>query len=300
MKRILGLVSLILLGMEGFTQTPWQVGPVMIPNPPIIDITNLIKTIENGYTMAEQLYSMYNLIQNSYEQLQEQIKSFQSFDFNQLDARDPLGSWRSIMTYADRMMTYEENIENILSNKNIRIGNASYSLGDLLTSNPLSTVTGMAEEAVGFVAIDPFERKLTPEEKAMFHQKYGMSYGHYMRYNMIGDALQKKAAEIQAYNGHLEAEIITDRKRLDEIMATDPNAESQVKNAQKINSIMAIRSQDLKTSTKIMMNISEVYGETMIQNQETRKARQEERNANDYDLAEGLIDMLRSDKSEYK
>jgi hypothetical protein len=198
------------------------------------------------------------------------------------------------------MMTYEENIESILSNKNLKIGNASYSLGDLLTSNPVNTVAGMTEEAVGFVAIDPFERKLTPQEKAAFHSKYGMSYGHYMRYNAIGEAMQKKAAEVQAYNGALEAEIITDRQRLDEITATDADSQSTVQQAQRINSILAVRSQDLKTRTKILMSLAEIYGEERISNQESRKARQEERNANDYDLAEGLINMLGNDRSEYK
>jgi hypothetical protein len=299
-KGVIVFLVLIIAGGAYGQSAPWQIGPVLIPNPPIIDITNFLKAIENGYTMAEQLQALYNTIKNSYDQLQQQIKSFESFDFSQLDAKDPLGSWRSIMTYADRMMTYEENIESILSNKNMKIGNASYSLGDLLTSNPVDTVTGMADEAVGFVAIDPFEKKLTPEEKAAFHAKYGMSYGHYMRYNTVGEALQKKAAEIQAYNGALEADIITDRERLDTIVAMDTDTESTVKNAQKINSIMAVRSQDLKTKTKIMASIAELYGENLVQSQERRKARQEERNVNNYDMADGLVRMLESDSGKYK
>jgi conjugal transfer/entry exclusion protein len=267
---------------------------------PVIDITNIIASIENGYTLVQQLEAMYNNIQNSYEQLQKQIKSFESFDFNELDARDPLGSWRSIMTYADRMMTYEENIESILNNKNLKIGNASYSLGDLLTSNSIITVAGMMEEAVGFVAVDPFERKLSPEEKAIFHQKYGMSYGHYMRYNYIGEALQKKAAEIQAYNDALEKELITDRKRLDEIVKVDISTESTIKNVQKMNSLMIIKSQDLKTMTKVVASMSELLGKTMVQNQERRKARHEEQNLNNFDLAEGLVRMIEGDKKKYK
>ncbi len=81
---------------------------------PVIDITGIITAIENGYTMVKQLYATYDNIKTSYDQLQQQIKSFESFDISTLDARDPLGAWRSINTYADRMLTYEQNIQAIL------------------------------------------------------------------------------------------------------------------------------------------------------------------------------------------
>jgi conjugal transfer/entry exclusion protein len=269
---------------------------------PVIDITNILASIENGYTMVQQLEAMYNNIQNAYQQLQNQIKNFESFDFNQLDAKDPLGSWRSIMTYADRMMTYEENIESILNNKNLRIGNDAYSITDIFTSNPLDTAYGMAQEGVGFVAVDPFERKLTPEEKAMFHQKYGMSYGHYMRYNLIGEALQKKAAESVAYMQSMEQNISDDRERLDNIVAEDVDADSIIKQQQKANSILAIQAQDTKTQANILAKIGMMIASAAAQNQEERKARREARNSNDLDVAEGLVKMINAmpPNSEYK
>jgi conjugal transfer/entry exclusion protein len=259
---------------------------------PVIDITNILASIENGYTMVQQLQAMYNNIQNAYQQLQQQIKSFESFDFSQLDARDPLGSWRSIMTYADRMMTYEENIESILNNRNLKIGKDSYSLTDVFTSNPIDTAKGMAQEGVGFVAVDPFEKKLTPEEKAAFHSKYGMSYGHYMRYNTIGEALQKKAAESIAYTQGMQENINEDRERLDKIVEQDADADSIIKQQQKTNSILAVQAQDTKTQANLLAKIGEMMGAAAAQNQEERKARQEERNINDLDMAEGLVNMI--------
>jgi conjugal transfer/entry exclusion protein len=259
---------------------------------PVIDITNILASIENGYTLVQQLEAMYNNIQNAYKQLQQQIKSFESFDINQLDARDPLGSWRSIMTYADRMMTYEENIESIMNNKNLKIGNDAYSLTDIFTSNPIDTAYGMAQEGVGFVAVDPFERKLTPQEKAAFHSKYGMSYGHYMRYNAIGEALQKKGAESVAYMRAMQENINEDRERLDNIVAEDADADSIIKQQQRTNAIMAVQAQDSKTQGQILAKIGEMMGAMATQNQEERKARQEEKNSNDLDLAEGLVNMI--------
>jgi conjugal transfer/entry exclusion protein len=288
MKRIIAAVVLILAG--NFTAAGQGY--------PVIDITNILASIENGYTLVQQLEAMYNNIKNSYQQLQRQIKNFESFDFSQLDARDPLGSWRSIMTYADRMMTYEENIEGILNNRNLKIGNDAYSLTDIFTSNPIDTAYGMAQEGVGFVAVDPFERKLTAEEKAVFHSKYGMSYGHYMRYNQIGEALQKKAAESVAYTQGMQENINEDRERLDRIVEQDADSESIVKQQQKANSILAVLAQDTKTQANILAKMGEMIGSMAAQNQEERKARMEERNTNDLDLAEGLVKMIESMPSE--
>jgi conjugal transfer/entry exclusion protein len=282
MKRRFFAVVLVIAGTSG----------VFGQGFPVIDMTNILASIENGYTLVQQLEAMYNNIQNAYNQLQQQIKSFESFDTNQLDAKDPLGSWRSIMTYADRMMTYEENIERIMNNKNLKIGNEAYSLTDLFTSAPFDAAYGMAQDGIGFVVVDPFERKLTAQEKAAFHQKYGMSYGHYMRYNSIGEALQKKGAESVAYMREMQENINEDRERLDTIVAEDVDADSIIKQQQRTNAILAVQAQDAKTQGNILAKIGEMMGAAAAQNQEERKARREERNSNDLDLAEGLVNMI--------
>jgi hypothetical protein len=201
---------------------------------------------------------MYQTIKTNIERIQEQVKAFEAFDLRQLSLSDPLGSWRRIMTYGDRMMTYEENIELILNRKDIKIGNASYSLKDLFLTNPLTNVTDMAGSAVDYAVIDPFERRLTPDEKAVFHQKYGMSYGHYMRYNRMGEALSKKAAEVMAYNGRLEEELAADREAI-QSMLEEPGDGSWVREQQKINSLLTAKNQELKTRTKLIADIADMY-----------------------------------------
>jgi hypothetical protein len=256
-KKMLFIAVLYRIASFAPAQTlaqPW--GP--IPNPPIIDATNLIHAVENGMIMYEQLTSMYQIIKTNIERLQEQIKAFESFDLRQLSISDPLGSWRKIMTYGDRMLTYEENIESILNRKDIKIGNASYSLKDLFLTNPLTNVTDMAGSAVDYAIIDPFERRLTPDEKAVFHQKYGMSYGHYMRYNRMGETLSKKAAEVMAYNGKLEEELAVDREAIQSMLEESGDG-SWVREQQKINSLLTAKNQELKTRTKLIADIAYMY-----------------------------------------
>jgi conjugal transfer/entry exclusion protein len=259
---------------------------------PVIDMTNYLTAVENGYTMTQQLQTMYNNLKTSYDQLQQQIKSFESFDFKNLNARDPLGSWRSINTYANRMMTYEQNIESIINRKDIKIGNGSYSLGDIFTTPPAETMQNISMDGLSFVAIDPFERKLTVEEKAAFHQKYGMSYGNYMRINQMGEMLKKKSAEVVGYSDSLQKNLAEDRERLDSISGDLFGSESAVQQQQINNAVLTIMAQDIKTQANLLGNIAGQLAMTSSRAQLEKQAMQDEKNINDLSLSDGFIKML--------
>jgi len=278
-------------------QTPAQPWTIM-PNPPVIDATNLIHAIENGMEMYKQLNNIYQTIKTNVERLKEQIKNFESFDLRQLSLKDPLGSWGKIMTYGNRMMTYEENIEAILNRKDIKIGGSSYSLADLYMVNPVTNVTDMANSAIDYAITDPFEKQLTPEEKAVFHQKYGMSYGHYMRYRKIGEALSKKAAEVTAYNGKLEEELAEDREAIQSMLEDNNSDGSWVYEQQKINVLLSAKNQELKTKTKLIADIADMYANNAAKAKMDLETRQ---NINDSDFGENYLKMIEKTgkKSDY-
>jgi len=259
---------------------------------PVMDITNFVAAIDNGFTMAYQLQAMYNTLKTSYDQLQQQKKNFESFDFKNLDAKDPLGSWKSINTYANRMMNYEQNIESIIKRKDIKIGNGSYSLEDIFTTPPGETMRNMSMDAVSFTMIDPFERKLTTEEKAVFHQKYGMSYGNYMRLNHMGEMLKKKSAEVIGYSNSLEKNLAEDREKLDSISGDLFGSESAVQQQQINNAILAIMAQDIKTQANLLGDIAEQLAVSSSQALLEKQAMQDEKNINSLDFSDGLKKML--------
>ena len=280
MKKILLIIAaLCLIATFAPAQTPAQPwGP--LPNPPIIDLTNLIHMIQNGMHMYEQLTGMYETIKTNIERIEQQIKAFEAFDLKEISLKDPLGSWGKIMTYGDRMMTYEENIESILNSKDLKIGNSSYSLVDLYKTNPADIAGG----AVNYVFVDPFEKQLTTEEKAVFHQKYGMSYGHYMRYHKIGEALSKKAAEITAYNNKLDEELAADREAIQSILEDASEGgtgseESWVQEQQKINVLLSVKNQELKTKTKLIADIADMYANNAARAKMDTEALQKSDNA---------------------
>jgi hypothetical protein len=299
-KLLLIILAFCCIAALAQAQTPAQPWGYT-PNPPIIDTTNLFHAVENGMEMYEQLKSIYQTIKTNVERLKEQIKNFESFDLRQLSLEDPLGSWRKIMTYGSRMMIYEENIESILNRKDFKIGAASYSLADLYRTNPIANIADMAGSAIDYAIIDPFEKQLTPEEKAVFHQKYGISYGQYMRYHRIGEGLSKKAAEVTAYNRKLQEELTTDREAIQSMLEDNAFGEgtasgggtdsdgSWVREQQKINSLLMAKNQELRTKTKLVADLADMYAQNAAKANMDLEARQK---SNDADFGENYLKIL--------
>jgi hypothetical protein len=262
----------------------------------VMDVSAIAAAIENGYTMMETLQTMYASLKTSYEQLQQQIKSYESFDFNQIDVKGAAGAWNSLNTYSDRMKAYEQNIESIINKKDIKIGNGSYSLGDVFTP-PNKTMQSMATDDLGYV-LDPLEAKLTPQERAMFHQKYGMSFGTHTRIDELGEELKKKSAEVVGYSTSLEKNLGEDREALKNVAKELYGSESIVQQQQINNAVMSIMAQDVKTQAKMLGDISQQLATSFSQAQIMKEAMQEEMNINDLEISEGFMKMLNGMESQ--
>jgi hypothetical protein len=257
---------------------------------PVIDISAITAAIQNGYTMVQNLQAMYTNIKTVYDQLQQQIKNFKSFDLNQLDASDPLGSWNSINTYANRMKTYEQNIENIINKKDIKIGKDSFSLSDIFMS-PNKAINNLVNDEFNAV-LDPLELKLTVPERQVFQRKAGMSFGKSMRFNELGEMMKKKAAEVVGYATSLQKNIGEDRERLEAIVKDIFGSESIIEQQQVNNAVLAVLAQDTKTQAKLMGDIAEQLAINFSQEQVKKEAMQEEININDLEVSEGFLKML--------
>jgi hypothetical protein len=256
----------------------------------VMDVSAIIAAIDNGLTMTETLQTMYASVKTSYEQLQQQIKSYESFDFSQIDVKGAVGSWNSLNTYSDRMKTYEQNIEGIINRKDIKIGNGSYSLGDIFAT-PNKTMQSMAADGLDYV-FDPLESKLTPQERALFHQKYGMSFGKFTRIGELGEKLKNKSAEIVGYSTSLQKNLGEDREALENITKELYGSESIIQQQQINNAVMSIMAQDMKTQAKLLGDIAQQLAASFSQAQMMKEAMQEEINIDDLEISEGFMKML--------
>jgi len=153
----------------------------------------------------------------------------------------------------------------------------------------------MTGGAIDYAVNDLFEKQLTTEEKEVFHQKYGISYGHYIRYHRIRDGLSKKAVEVTAYNGKLEEELAEDRDAIQSMLEDNASGggngsdESWVKEQQKINSLLMAKNQELRTKTKLVADIADIYANNAIEARMDTEARQK---SNDADFGENYLKLL--------
>jgi hypothetical protein len=262
---------------------------------PVMDITNILTAIQNGYHLYQQLQTNINQLRNAYEQLQQAVKSFQALDISKLDAKDPLGSWRTIMTYANTQANNIKRIEGLMNAKNIKIGDNSWSLTDLYKASPVKTAADMFSAGANYVAVDPFERELTVQEKAMFHSKFGMEYGNYMRFDSIRQALRSKAVEAVATMEDIENEEETWTKQIDKIAeeAANPQEEdSIVQQAQVTNALTKAQVHESKELGKKLQQLTTNFADYAAQSQIEREQAQKERNQNQLDISKGFVDML--------
>jgi hypothetical protein len=257
---------------------------------PVIDVTAIVAAIQNGYTMAENLQAMYTNIKTSYDQLQQQIKSLKSLDFNKLGGNDSLGSWQSLSTYANRMKVYEQNIEAIINKKDIKIGKDSFSLGEIFIS-PNRAANYLVKDELNPV-LDPLELKLTLPERKAFQLKFGKSYGNNARINQLGNMMKKKAAEVVGYATSLQKNISEDRERLEAISKEMFGSESIIQQQQINNAVLAVMAQDTKTQAQLMGDIAQQLAMNAAQEQAKREAANEEININDLGVSEGYLKLM--------
>jgi hypothetical protein len=160
---------------------------------PVIDFTNFLVAIERGLTIIDQLEANIAQVQNTYRQLERTRQAFEGFNFEELwqggNFREKFrGSLRHTMTYTNRMMNLQRRAENLIKQRNIRIGNYSFSWEDIIR-NPVQTMGDAGRSAVQFVAHDPFN--LTEMDKMNFYARYGLEPRNYLRLRNTGEILSE-------------------------------------------------------------------------------------------------------------
>jgi len=83
MKKVLAIIgSVFIFGTQIFA------------NMPVIDMSNLLQSIENAYTSYEHLLVAYNSIKTQYEQFQKQVESLKSLDEKISEAKDSMSNMK--------------------------------------------------------------------------------------------------------------------------------------------------------------------------------------------------------------
>lgn len=188
----------------------------------VLDVENIVATIENGYKMVEQFNVMIETLQTSYQTAENSLKAMKELRMDELDLSDPLGSYKSIMTYGDRLMYYRNTITDQITQPNYQYMGVKFSIEDMFSRDPEKAF--MNNDLVRQIADEFFwdiTHEMTDAQKAQFNAKYGMSPAHYYQWQAIKKTGMEATKDVMGLVKNIIANIGEDTKRLNTIASYD-------------------------------------------------------------------------------
>lgn len=188
----------------------------------VIDVANLGYSIEQLYTMYDQVTSAIEQAENSWNQLQTQLETVKNIDWDNLDvsAFTSTGEgsyWSSFSNLSDKQKVMAgrqqiidlttavnshieklNNVENSFKDTGLTFNGKKYTYGSLLgiadTAGGNNTITGLAKSVADYFsdaaeeAAVTWSGNLTYQQRKQIMQKYGMSPESYYKVKLAEEA----------------------------------------------------------------------------------------------------------------
>ena len=224
----------------------------------VIDLQAIAAAIQNGVTMAQQLEATYNQLRGTYEQIQQTAEQMKSMDMSKLSKK----ALQSLTGNSDMLEDYLNNLENIYDEKNMKIGNISFSLNDLYNTDVYSKIS----KDFG-IEMGKSIGSLTAQQLKEFANTYGIDYEQYLRMAALAQETGKKAKEIKAMNGY-SSKVTDSLRQLSDDLASGAGDSSEVATLQK--SLLAANAtvDALVTVSDTVSNISDLLASQAAQQNE--------------------------------
>lgn len=224
----------------------------------VIDLQAIAAAIQNGVTMAQQLEATYNQLRGTYEQIQQTAEQMKSMDMSKLSKK----ALQSLTGNSDMLEDYLNNIENIYDEKNMKIGNISFSLNDLYNTDVYSKIS----KDFG-IEMGKSIGSMTAQQLKEFANTYGIDYEQYLRMAALAQETGKKAKEIKAMNGY-SSKVTDSLRQLSDDLASTAGDSSEVATLQK--SLLAANAtvDALVTVSDTVSNISDLLASQAAQQNE--------------------------------
>lgn len=181
--------------------------PVMAQGYPVIDVANLMQTINTLYATYDEITQAIQTVQNTYQQLQKQIDMVKSMDWSNIGETfkdmDPtslegLLNMHDQITDVTRMVNANMNLLNdvtdTLTKKTVSFGGKKYTFGGLFgfgRGSSETTIFDLPKNIVDYVnetgdeALAGWEGKLTYKQKEAIMRKSGLSPRNYAKIRMV-------------------------------------------------------------------------------------------------------------------
>ena len=150
------------------------------------DITAIATAIENGLVMYQDLQNAIQQYQKICEQLENTKKQMESFDFSSYDYT----KFSKFKNAATDFLSIGENMENLIESKSMKVGNLSFSLKDLYTTNFYSKALSEAEKNLN-------PANMTEEQKKDFKKRHGLDPSEWYLMASIQEEIGNTSAKVK-------------------------------------------------------------------------------------------------------
>ena len=250
MKKLRALFLALLLCAAGGAEKVFAQGY------PVIDVANLVQSIESVFQYYQQIQNTIEQVQNTYKQIEQAAQQMATFNFDDLKnlgdnyssidwAQNPFevitatrNSAQDITQAVNKQMNKINALEDSLTNETISFGGMKVSIADLCgVGDSKKNIIGFTQNAWEYTTnmddgpfadmIKGWEGKLDYEQRKEIMRKYGMSPRNYALLEAGNVQLNKLVVESNIYSTEqgqkmLLAEIEGDQAALDALINNAP------------------------------------------------------------------------------
>lgn len=197
-------------------------GSVFAQGYPVIDVANLMQSIESVYQYYQQIQNTIEQVQNTYTQIEQAATQMQNINFDDLQnlganfsgmSDNPFefitgvrNSAQDITRSVNAQMNKINYLQDSLTKKSIKFGDMDFSVADLCgAGDPGKNLVGFAQNAwdvtvdAGQDSVAGYVGKLNYKQKQKIMRKYGMSPRNYatleLANHQLSEALKKSNLE---------------------------------------------------------------------------------------------------------
>lgn len=194
MKKIRALILALIIGAGGSS--------LFAQGYPVLDVANLMQSIESVYQYYQQIQNTIEQVQNTYKQIEQAAQQMASMNWDDLKdlgknfngmSENPFevitgvrNSAQDITKAVNKNMNKVNALQDSLTKESIQFGDMKFSVADLCgAGDPGKNLAGFAQNAwdvtveAGQDSVAGYVGKLSYKQKRAIARKYGMSPNNY-------------------------------------------------------------------------------------------------------------------------
>jgi conjugal transfer/entry exclusion protein len=179
---------------------------------PVIDVAHILESIYNGYQIYQNVQNTLQGLVYTYESMKAHLQQLKEFDYDSLD------SFRDVVSFVDRQLSFVRRTENRLNNMRVTVGGESI---------PLKSIY----ELPGVIAEQQEEfwtHKMNPDEKARAWSHYGLQPVNYHYVQTWKGRIKGAAERLAALADEAEENMESSAKEAEEIAKKSRESDSTV------------------------------------------------------------------------